>query len=128
MVRPGIMLYRGDEQSTKLQLDPVVELQAPILQVKDIHKGESIGYGASYTAQSDLKIALVELGYADGFPWSLKSSNDQKGGQLYIDTVEVPILGRISMDIIAIDISHVEKKLKRGDFVQVIGEQQTVSD
>ena len=72
----------------------------------------------------DIKIALVEFGYADGLPWSLKSTNHQSGGQFYFDNAPTPILGRVSMDIVAIDVTGIKNDIKRGDFVEIIGSNQ----
>ena len=127
MVRPGISLYCGynkDESSS--WLESAIELYAPIIQIKDIKAGSTIGYGASYRAIKDIRIALVEFGYADGLPWSLKSTNHQSGGKFYIDDTATPILGRVSMDIVAIDITDMKSDVKRGDFVEIIGSNQNI--
>tara|TARA_B100000900_G_C20577878_1_gene716140 strand:- start:1653 stop:2276 length:624 start_codon:yes stop_codon:yes gene_type:complete len=128
MVRPGVSLYCGyNKQKTPIQLAPAIELFAPIIQVKDIKVGSTIGYGASYKARSNMKIALVEFGYADGLPWSLKSTNQESGGKFYINDTAAPILGRVSMDIVAIDITKIKSGVKRGDFVEIIGSNQNIN-
>lgn len=127
MVRPGISLYcgyNGTESSNKLE--PAIELYAPIIQVKDLKAGSTIGYGASYVAKKNIRIALVEFGYADGLPWSLKSTNQETGGRFYINDHAAPILGRVSMDIVAIDITKIKSDIKRGDFVEIIGSNQNI--
>ena len=90
-----------------------------MLLIKNIKAGSTIGYGASYKAIKDIRIALVEFGYADGLPWSLKSTNHQSGGQFYFNNAPTPILGRVSMDIVAIDVTGIKNDIKRGDFVEV---------
>ena len=127
MVRPGISLYCGyNEKGASNRLESAIELYAPIIQIKDIKAGSTIGYGASYRALKDIRIALVEYGYADGLPWSLRSTNHQSGGQFYFDNTPLPILGRVSMDIVAIDVSGIKNDLKRGDFVEIIGSNQNI--
>lgn len=127
MVRPGICLYCGyTEKGASTKLESAIELYAPIIQIKDIKAGSTIGYGASYRAIKDIRIALVEFGYADGLPWSLKSTNHQFGGQFYFDNAPTPILGRVSMDIVAIDVTGIKSDIKRGDFVEIIGSNQNI--
>ena len=127
MVRPGISLYCGyNEKGASTRLESAIELYAPIIQIKDIKAGSTIGYGASYRAVKDIRIALIEFGYADGLPWSLKSTNQQFGGQFYFDNAPTPILGRVSMDIVAIDVTGIKSDIKRGDFVEIIGSNQNI--
>ena len=127
MVRPGISLYCGYNEKGNLNgLESAIELYAPIIQIKNIKAGSTIGYGASYRAIKDIRIALVEFGYADGLPWSLKSTNHQSGGQFYFNNAPTPILGRVSMDIVAIDVTGIKNDIKRGDFVEIIGSNQNI--
>jgi alanine racemase len=130
MVRPGISLYGGYENlQSKLQVKPVVKLYAPIIQIKKIKKGATIGYGAIYKATHDKAIALVSIGYADGIPRSLSSSNDEMGGQFYYEGQPTPILGRVSMDIVAIDISDIPyNTINRGNFIEIIGSNQNIDN
>ncbi|MBU92252.1 MAG: alanine racemase [Rhodobiaceae bacterium] len=127
MVRPGISLYCGYDGKEALgRLESAIELYAPIIQIKDVEAGSSIGYGASYRAIKDMSIALVEYGYADGLPWSLRSTNHQSGGQFYFNNTPTPILGRVSMDIVAIDVTVLKNDVKRGDMVEIIGSNQNI--
>jgi alanine racemase len=91
LTRPGIALYDG--------LHNVVTLKAPVLQTRLVKKGESIGYGATFIAQEDMLVSIVSLGYADGF------MRAGEGGEVKIHNVLCPIVGRISMDLTAIDTS-----------------------
>jgi len=107
MVRPGIGLYGGYATTKPEQEDikTVVTLLAPILQIRNINKGESIGYNASYIAPRDMQIAVLGAGYADGVP--VLASNK---GYATLHDEAVPIVGRVSMDItmVVTDV-HMEK-------------------
>lgn len=89
LTRPGIALYDGKYN--------VITLKAPILQTRQVKKGESIGYGATYIAPHDMLISIASLGYADGF---IRAG---EGGEVKIRNLLCPIVGRISMDLTAID-------------------------
>lgn len=104
MVRPGIALYGGNPSGLpESAMKPVVTLSLAVMQIKKIKQGESVGYGASYLAPEDKLIAIVSGGYADGIPRSLSNL-----GAGYCGRQKVPIVGRVSMDSIAFDITHVE--------------------
>jgi alanine racemase len=100
-VRPGISLYGGGPfASPEPQLACVATLIAPILQVRQVFAGETIGYGAGFTATHPMRIAIVAAGYADGV---LRSSSPGAYGRL--DGKACPLVGRISMDLIALDVT-----------------------
>lgn len=128
MVRPGIGLYGGYENIQNiLEIKPVIKLYAPIIQIKNIQKNSTIGYGATYIAEKDMRIALISIGYADGIPRSLSSTSTLSGGQFFYNGIPTPILGRVSMDIIAIDISEIPRnKMQRGKFIEIIGSNQNI--
>ncbi len=118
MTRVGLGLYGGaplEDESTALHT--VVHLLAPILQLRHVKTGQSIGYGANFTATQDMHIAILALGYGDGFPRCLS-------GQAHatFNNTLCPIVGRISMDLLAIDITHLKNCPQRGDFVEMIGD------
>lgn len=119
IVRPGIALYGGQPISVKrLPLDPVVHLYAPILQVRDVKKGETVGYGATHTAIRNSRIATLPLGYADGIP-----SGASNNGFGCIGAARVPMVGRISMDLITIDVTDIpEAEARPGAYVEILGE------
>jgi alanine racemase len=101
LIRPGIGLYgSGGLEASNPSLAVAATIKAPILQVRDVEPGESFGYGATYTAPKKMRTATVALGYADGFLRSL-------GGRGYgvLGGGKRPILGRISMDYIIIDVT-----------------------
>lgn len=120
-VRPGVCLFgvRPNEEAPN-PMKPVVSLDAKILQVRQIDAPESVGYGAGHRVEGPTRIATLAIGYADGFLRSL--SNTAKA---WVGEVEVPLVGRVSMDLITIDISALPH-IGPGDTVSLIGPQQDV--
>ena len=123
MVRPGICLYGGGPLGRP---DPrfraVATLEAPILQVREVPAGGTVGYGAAFTAAEPLAVAIVAAGYADGV---LRAASP--GGYGWAAGTRCPILGRISMDLIALDISHA-KGVGAGAMVELVGPNVPVDD
>jgi len=116
MVRPGVALYGGGPFGKPDQrIAPVATLEAEILQVRDVPAGESIGYAASFEADKPIRIATVGVGYADG----VLRSNQPKG-QVWFEGALRPMLGRISMDTLAVDMSGCEAA-QAGRFVELFG-------
>jgi len=120
MVRPGIGLYGGYATTNPEGEDarPVVTLLAAILQIREISKGESLGYNASYTAPRDMRVAVVGAGYADGVP--VLASNK---GYATLHDAKVPIVGRVSMDLTMLDITDVHLPKQVGGVVAFRGDQ-----
>ena len=107
----------------------VVRLQARILQIRSVAAGEPIGYGATFQAARDSRVATLACGYADGFLRALSGDRKTLGPIGYIGTHPVRVIGRVSMDLITIDVSNVPEDLTtRGAWVEVIGERVTVDD
>ena len=130
MVRPGIALYGGaglNEHVGKNPMKPVVKVEARILQIRDLLEHESVGYSAAETATSDRKIATISAGYADGYLRQSGSTSKEKGASAYLHDKRVPLMGRVSMDLIAIDITDVPEA-KRGDYVELFGPNVSVSE
>jgi alanine racemase len=127
MVRLGAGMYGINTAPYRIsEMKNVIEVKAPILQIKTIDKGEYVGYSATYKAQSKMKIATVSIGYGDGIFRTL--SNKRK--VLFYENKKpkvCPIIGRVSMDNIIVDISNV-KEMKVGDFVYVINDDYTLDD
>lgn len=99
LTRPGIGLYGGLPFK---DARPVVELDLPVVQVRDVMPGEAVGYGASWIASRPSKIATVSSGYADGI---IRASN---GFSLYAGTTPCPVVGRVSMDLLTVDITDLQ--------------------
>ena len=124
MIRPGIALYGGESlRHAETDIKDVVTLSAPILQIRQIKAEETVGYGASYTADHDMTIATVSIGYADGFFRSLSNT-----GYTFVKNKKCDIIGRVSMDLITIDISHIANEITANDIVEIIGPNITLEE
>ena len=129
LVRPGISLYGGYEDIFKdITIRPVLSLYSPIIQIKEVSKGTRIGYGATYKFKKKTLVGLISIGYADGFIRSLSSNGiDKYGASLYIKGIKTPIVGRISMDITAVDLTNIpDENCKRGILVEILGPNQNI--
>ncbi|MCC6948626.1 MAG: alanine racemase [Bradyrhizobiaceae bacterium] len=122
LVRPGISIYGGRAvigQENPMQ--PVVRLDLRILQVRHAVKGASIGYGATRTFSRDSRLAICAAGYADGIFRAVGSSDQRNGAELIVAGRRCPLAGRVSMDLIAVDVTEVPD-VKRGDFATLLGD------
>jgi alanine racemase len=130
VVRPGIALYGGRaHEGAANPMRPVVRLTARILQVHEVAPGETVGYGAIYKVQRPSRIATIACGYADGFLRALSVATGEAGPVGYIGDYPVPIVGRVSMDFITVDVTDVPDELtRRGGWVEVMGQRVTVDD
>jgi len=119
-VRPGIMLYglqsQNGETKVKTNLRPVLSLKAIIAQVRWIEAGESVSYSRTYTADKRMKIATVCIGYADGVPRQASGN----GAEAIVNGVKVPIIGRICMDMLILDVTNASN-VEAGDIAVLIG-------
>ena len=117
VARPGIGLYGGGPPLPEgVALKPGMTLEAPILTVQTAHPGETVGYGATHTFDAPRTLATVALGYGDGFPRSASNK-----GMASLDGITCPIVGRVSMDLITIDVTQARDLAKPGAFAQFIG-------
>jgi alanine racemase len=124
MVRPGIALYGGAPlEGRENPMRPVVALEARVLQVRTVRKGETLGYGATHRFEQDGFSATVALGYADGY---LRSGSGR--GCLYWNGVALPVAGRVSMDLVTLDCTAIPESALPvpGDFVEVTGPHRTL--
>ncbi len=129
LVRPGIAAFGGRAVNGRPNpMAPVVRLEVPILQIKEARVGETVGYGAQYRLRRDTRLAIIAIGYADGFFRSLSGIGGQMGGKVALNGALAPVLGRISMDMTAVDITDVPGFVQPGDLVEVLGETVTVDD
>ncbi|MCW5589507.1 MAG: alanine racemase [Legionellales bacterium] len=103
-VRPGLMLYGispfADQTSLDLNLKPVMTLQSAIIAIKHCKTGDFIGYGNTYQCQKSMRVGIVAIGYGDGYPWRA-----QTGTPVLINGHRSQILGRVSMDMLCVDLS-----------------------
>ena len=108
---------------------PVVNLSARILQLRDIGPGEVVGYGATFKANRPSRMATIACGYADGFLRALSGPSGHPGPVGYIGPHPVPVVGRVSMDLITVDVTDVPHNLAvRGNWVEVVGGRVTLDD
>jgi len=123
LTRPGIALYGGSIPPARVKLAPAVTLEAEILSVFQAKAGETVGYGALFTAPSDMTLATVGLGYADGV---LRSASNCFIG--WLDGAPCPVAGRVSMDLITIDVSKAQRSAKAGARVEFLGAHAKLED
>ena len=123
MVRPGAALYGVNPLPGHANpMRPVVQLHARIVHVRSVARGETVGYDATWTAKRTTRLALAAVGYADGFPRALSASDDRPGGTAIIAGQRCPLAGRISMDLLAIDVTDLPDGVgRRGELATLIG-------
>ena len=105
-VRPGIMLYGAspldDASALKLGLKPVMTLKSEIIAIQQIKPGATVGYGSQFLSDRNMRVGVVACGYADGYPRHATS-----GVPVLIEGVRVPMAGRVSMDMLCVDLTNV---------------------
>ena len=124
LVRPGYALYGGQaSMDTAAPVKPVVGAYARVLQVRDVAVGQTVGYNETYRAAKPRRIATLAVGYADGVPRTASASTNERGGCVAFAGKRAPIVGRVSMDLITVDISELTSNadIKRGDWAELIG-------
>jgi len=115
LTRPGIGLYGGLPFA---DAQPVATLSLPVIQTRDLEAGETVGYGNAWTTNTTATIATLSGGYADGLHRALSS-----GATLWANDIACPLVGRVSMDLITVDISHLHEVPRHLD---ILGPLQTV--
>ena len=115
LTRPGIGIYGGLPYANAV---PVIKLNVPVIQIRDVKPGESVGYGNSWIAPSKRKIATVSAGYADGIFRKLG-----RKAFFFFDEIKCPVVGKISMDLIGVDISKLKVDPK---YLELLNYQQTI--
>lgn len=117
LTRPGVGLYGGLPFE---EARPVATLSLPVIQIREVEAGESVGYGNTWLAEIDSVIATVAAGYADGLSRHLTNK-----ATLWADDVPCPLVGRVSMDLITVDVTHLQEVPATLD---ILGAHQTVDD
>jgi alanine racemase len=117
MTRPGIGLYGG---APFTQAQPVVQLSIPVIQTRDVAAGETVGYSNTFTAPRDMRLATIAAGYADGIHRALSGR-----ATLWAGDIPCPLVGRVSMDLLTIDVSDVPGDVEALD---LLGPEQGVDD
>jgi alanine racemase len=116
MIRPGLILYGiSPVDSIPIEVAPVMALKSRVIFIKKVDKGMSVGYGRTYIAKRSVYIATVEIGYADGYPWSLSGK-----GIVSIKGRNYPVVGRVCMDHIMVELEN-GNDVKEGDEVLLFG-------
>ncbi|MBK1634478.1 alanine racemase [Rhodovulum adriaticum] len=117
VTRPGVGIYGGDPF---VEAAPVAYLSLPVIQTREVEPGESAGYGCTWTAGDTCRLATVAAGYADGLFRAMGNR-----GHMFHEGVPCPIVGRVSMDLITVDISHLSVI---PEALEILGADQTVDD
>lgn len=124
--RPGIMLYGSsplaNQSAAELGLKTVMSLRSQVIHTHDVKAGEKVGYGGDWTAEKDSRIAVVAIGYGDGYPRQAPC-----GTPMVINGHRCSLVGRVSMDMITVDISEFDD-IQMGDAVELWGEQVDVDE
>jgi alanine racemase len=113
LTRPGLALYGGvpvpDNETQRQGLWPVARVEAEVVQVRDVEADESVGYGATWVAGLPTRVAILNIGYADGYLRSFSNVGSWRWG----DAV-YPVIGRVSMDLVAVQVGH---EVREGDWL-----------
>jgi alanine racemase len=130
LVRPGAALFGVNPTPGRNNpMRPVVELRAKVAQIRSVQRGETVGYDAQWTARRAGRLAIVPVGYADGYLRAASASDTVAGSEAIVAGKRCRLAGRISMDLLAIDIGELaESDVRRGDMVTLIGDEYTVDD
>jgi alanine racemase len=131
MVRPGLILYghhqnyapseRDAEAARLVPLQPVLSLRARIISLRDVASGQGVGYNSRWRASRPSKVAVIAIGYADGLPRGLTNK-----GKVIVRGQLVPLVGTVSMDLSAVDVTDVEG-VQLGDLATIYGTDGNVS-
>jgi alanine racemase len=122
LVRPGIALYGGNPTPALANpMQAVACLEGAIMQTRNVGTGETVGYGATWQARRETRIAVLGAGYKDGVSRSLSSRESNSPPQVFAGGRRCPIIGRVSMDMMAIDVTDLPLPVRRGDRAEILG-------
>ena len=130
LVRPGYALYGGNPTPGAINpMRPVLKLEAPIIQLREIAAGATVGYNGQWTATRPTRLAVIGLGYADGLPRNAMATDARPGGEAMVCGRRCRFAGRISMDLTIIDVTDVPaERLAPGVMVELLGHDITIDD
>ncbi len=133
LVRAGASVYGLNVLNQKFsKMQQTINLYAKILQVREVDQPATVGYGAAHQVSQPSRIATVATGYADGYlraAGRFNAQDSRPASQVYIDGTAAPVVGRVSMDLLTIDVSGLAPKaVQPGGFVELIGEQFSADD
>ena len=125
-VRPGVMLYGispfTENTGAQLNLKPIMSLHSRLIAVKQLSKGDKVGYAGTWICPKNTTLGVIAIGYGDGYPRYAKA-----GTPILVNGQRVPLIGRVSMDMITVDLSS-QPKAKAGDPVTLWGENLAVEE
>src|SRR5271154_7065292 len=124
LVRPGAALYGiNPTPEADNPMQQVVDLKARIVRIRNIERGETVGYGGTWTARRPTRLAIVSAGYADGYFRAASANDGTRGAEIVVAGKRCPVAGRISMDLTAVDITDLpQNAARRGHMATPIGE------
>jgi alanine racemase len=130
LVRAGVALYGDNPQMGRPNpMKPVVTLHVKVMQTRFVKQGDTIGYSATWKAPRDSRIAILGAGYRDGIPRKLSSSQVDGPAQVFIAGLRVPIVGRVSMDMMACDVTDIPAvEIERGTYAEIFGPNISVEE
>lgn len=130
LVRPGIALYGGNPlPGSPNPMRAVAHLWGTVMQVRNVRVGETVGYGATWEAKRPTRIAVLGAGYKDGVPRALSSKQNDGPAQVFINGRRCPVIGRISMDMMAADITDLmPHSVVRGTRAEILGSNIPIDD
>jgi len=130
LVRPGAALYGiNPTPEADNPMLPVAEVRARIVQIRSVERGETVGYGGTWTARRPTKLAIASAGYADGYFRAASANDGTRGAEVIVAGKRCPVAGRVSMDLMAIDITDLPANAaRRGHMVTLLGEGITVDE
>jgi alanine racemase len=116
MVRAGLALYGLDPARRDAALQPIMSVRARIAQVRELPAGAPVGYNRRWTAARPSRVGVLQVGYADGYPWRLANR-----GEALVGGRRVPVVGAVSMDLVTIDLTDTDATV--GDEAVLLGRQ-----
>ena len=123
LARPGIALYGGNPLAAPWSpMRPVATLEARVVALRTVRDGEPVGYGGAFVADGEIRAAVLGIGYADGVPRRLH------GAEAAYEGIRLPVIGRVSMDMMHVDASAVADRIALGDWVQLFGDSVRVQE
>ncbi|HEY2533092.1 MAG TPA: alanine racemase [Xanthobacteraceae bacterium] len=130
IARPGAALYGiNPRPGCSNPMRGVVELSGRILQIRRVERGATVGYGATWTAKRDSRIAVATFGYADGLLRAASANDTARGGVAIVAGKPCPFAGRISMDLVCLDVTDLQDAVvRRGDLATFIGAGLSIDD
>jgi alanine racemase len=128
MVRPGYSLYGGNPTPASANpMLPVIGLKARIIQVRAVARGDTVGYGAAWTAQRPARVAILSAGYGDGLLRAAGGVGTRAGAQVVIGGTRCHVVGRVSMDLVAVDVTALPDNVaRRGEWATLIGGERDI--